>query len=138
MRDITKQNKFPDNNLASHIFCSTYSLHFYLAEELIDNSYNGGFLGGPALCLRWSPALNSLVEVGYLDLVDKAHLSLPPSVNDGTSPINFMRRSAAYAQRRQLMCVPSVDTSMTMRRGFALPRQVETAFLGHVQHKHSS
>jgi hypothetical protein len=57
-----------------------------------------------------------------------AHIALPPSTENVTNPINFIRGSAAYAQRRQLMCVPSVDTSMTMRRGFAIPRQVETAF----------
>jgi hypothetical protein len=69
-----------------------------------------------------------LVETGYLDLVDMSHISLPPSAEDVTNPINFIRGSAAYAQRRQLMCVPSVDASITIRRGFAVPRQEETAF----------
>jgi hypothetical protein len=87
-----------------------------------------GLLYGPALCLQWSPALNSLVETDYLDLVDMAHISLPPSAEDVTKLINFIRGSAAYAQRKQLMCVPSVDASITMRRGFAIPRQVETDF----------
>jgi hypothetical protein len=62
------------------------------------------------------------------DGLDMAHISLPPSAENVTNPINFIRGSAAYAQRRQLMSVPSVDTSMTMRRGFSIPRQVETDF----------
>jgi hypothetical protein len=66
--------------------------------------------------------------MGYLDLVDMMFISLPPSAEDATNPLNFIRGSAAYAQRRSLMCVPSVDTNMTMRRGFAIPRQEETAF----------